>query len=166
MELLITLGRTLGFSLTSGVNLYATVAILGLAARYDWVALPPQFEVFANDWVIGGALLMYAIEFVADKIPWVDTVWDSIHTFVRPVGGALVLGPGALRPPEVGDARFRGNSGPGQHDHRLGGSQPAGDLLQPDAVGFSHAGHRRKRYPARRRRPEWPEGRRRRWPGG
>jgi hypothetical protein len=90
MELLITLGRTLGFALTSGVNLYATVAILGLAARYDWVALPPQFEVFANDWVIGGALALYAVEFVADKIPWVDTIWDTIHTFVRPVGGALV----------------------------------------------------------------------------
>ena len=90
MELLITLGRTLGFSLTSGVNLYATVAILGLAARYDWVALPPQFEAFASDWVIGGAILLYAIEFVADKIPWVDTIWDSIHTFVRPVGGAVV----------------------------------------------------------------------------
>ena len=90
MELLITLGRTLGFSLTAGVNLYATVAILGLAAKYDWVTLPAQFEVFANDWVIGGALLLYAIEFVADKIPWIDTIWDSIHTFVRPVGGALV----------------------------------------------------------------------------
>jgi hypothetical protein len=90
MELLITLGRTLGFSLTSGDNLYATVAILGLAAKYDWVTLPAQFEVFASDWVIGGALLLYAIEFVADKIPWIDTIWDSVHTFVRPVGGALV----------------------------------------------------------------------------
>ncbi len=90
MDLLISLGRTLGFSLTSGVNLYATVAILGLAARYDWVALPPQYEVFGSDWVIGGALVLYAIEFVADKIPWVDSIWDSVHTFVRPVGGALV----------------------------------------------------------------------------
>jgi hypothetical protein len=90
MELLVSLGRTLGFSLTSGVNLYATVAILGLAARYDWVALPPQYDVFANDWVIGAALMLYAIEFIADKIPWVDSMWDSVHTFVRPVGGALV----------------------------------------------------------------------------
>jgi hypothetical protein len=90
MDLIVSLGRTLGFSLTSGVNLYATVAILGLAARYDWVHLPPQYEVFASDWVIGGALLLYAVEFVADKVPWVDSLWDSIHTFVRPVGGALV----------------------------------------------------------------------------
>ena len=90
MDLLISLGRSLGFSLTSGVNLYATVAILGLAARYEWVDLPAQYDVFASDWVIGGALLLYAVEFVADKIPWVDSIWDSVHTFIRPVGGALV----------------------------------------------------------------------------
>ncbi len=85
-----SLGRTLGFSLTSGVNLYATVAILGLATRYEWVALPPQFDVFASDWVIGLALLLYVVEFIADKIPWIDSIWDSVHTFIRPVGGALV----------------------------------------------------------------------------
>ena len=90
MDLIVSLGRSLGFSLTSGVNLYATVAILGLAARFDWVDLPPQYEVFGTDWVIGFALLLYAVEFIADKIPWVDSMWDSAHTFIRPVGGALV----------------------------------------------------------------------------
>ena len=90
MEMLVSLGRTLGFSLTSGVNLYATVAILGLATRFEWVSLPPQYQVFANDWVIGVALTLYAIEFVADKIPYIDSLWDSVHTFIRPVGGALV----------------------------------------------------------------------------
>jgi hypothetical protein len=90
VDLLISLGRTLGFSLTAGVNLYATVAILGLAARYDWVALPAQYEAFANEWVIGGAFVLYAVEFVADKIPWVDSLWDGIHTIIRPLGGALV----------------------------------------------------------------------------
>jgi hypothetical protein len=90
MDLIVALGRSLGFSLTSGVNLYATVAILGLAARYDWVDLPSQYEMFAADWVIGLALLLYAVEFIADKIPWVDSMWDSVHTFIRPVGGALV----------------------------------------------------------------------------
>jgi len=90
MEMLVALGRSLGFSLTSGVNLYATVAILGLAARFDWVALPPQYDVFASDWVIGLALVLYAVEFIADKIPWIDSVWDTIHTFIRPIGGALV----------------------------------------------------------------------------
>jgi hypothetical protein len=90
MDLVMSLGRTLGFSLTSGVNLYATVAILGLATKYRWVELPPQYGVFASDWVIGLSLLLFAIEFIADKIPWVDSLWDSVHTFVRPVGGALV----------------------------------------------------------------------------
>jgi hypothetical protein len=90
MEVLTTLGRTLGFSFAAGINLYATVAILGLASRFDWVALPPQFAVFDNNWVIGAALVMYAIEFVADKVPWVDSLWDGLHTVIRPLGGALV----------------------------------------------------------------------------
>ena len=90
MDLIASLGRTLGFSLTAGVNLYATVAILGLAARFNWVELPPQYEVFAADWIIGLALVLFAIEFIADKVPWIDSIWDSVHTFIRPVGGALV----------------------------------------------------------------------------
>jgi hypothetical protein len=90
MELLTTLGRTLGFSLAAGVNLYATVAVLGLASRYGWVTLPEQFKVFDHPWIIGVAATLYVIEFVADKIPWFDTVWDSVHTFIRPVGGALI----------------------------------------------------------------------------
>ncbi|HEY8550588.1 MAG TPA: DUF4126 domain-containing protein [Vicinamibacterales bacterium] len=90
MELLITLGRTLGFSFAAGINLYATVAMLGLASRFDWVSLPPQFEVFDNGWIIGTALALYAVEFVADKVPWFDTIWDTVHTFIRPLGGALV----------------------------------------------------------------------------
>ena len=90
MEILTTLGRTLGFSFAAGVNLYATVALLGLASRYGWVALPPQYEAFDSDLVIGAALLMYVVEFFADKIPYVDTVWDMVHTAIRPVGGALI----------------------------------------------------------------------------
>jgi hypothetical protein len=85
-----TLGRTLGFSLGAGINLYATVAVLGLATRYRWVDLPAQFRVFDNDWVIGAALLLYAVEFFADKIPWLDTAWDAVHTFIRPIGGAAI----------------------------------------------------------------------------
>lgn len=90
MELMATLGRTLGFSFAAGVNLYATVAILGLASRYGWVDLPPQFQAFNSDIVIGAAIVMYLIEFFADKIPYVDTLWDMIHTAIRPVGGALI----------------------------------------------------------------------------
>jgi hypothetical protein len=90
MEYLAILGRTLGFSLAAGVNLYATVAILGLASRYQWVQLPEQFKAFDNPWIIGAAAVLYVIEFVADKVPWIDSIWDSVHTLIRPVGGALI----------------------------------------------------------------------------
>ena len=90
MDLIATLGRSLGFSFAAGVNLYATVAILGLASRYGWVDLPAQYDVFDNDLVIGAAVVMYLIEFFADKIPYVDSLWDVVHTIIRPVGGALI----------------------------------------------------------------------------
>jgi hypothetical protein len=90
VEFLATFGRTMGFSFAAGINLYATVAILGLASRYQWVTLPEQFRVFDNDLVIGAAIVLYVVEFVADKIPWVDSIWDAIHTVVRPIGGALI----------------------------------------------------------------------------
>ena len=90
IEILAGLGRTMGFSFAAGINLYATVALLGLTSRYGWVALPEQYRVFDNDWIIGAALVMYAVEFIADKIPWFDTVWDGVHTVIRPLGGALI----------------------------------------------------------------------------
>ncbi len=90
MQVIATLGHALGFSLAAGVNLYATVAILGLASRFGWVDLPPSFTVFDSNVVIAGALALYVIEFVADKIPWVDSAWDAVHTLIRPVGGAFI----------------------------------------------------------------------------
>jgi hypothetical protein len=90
VDVLTTLGRTMGFSFAAGINLYATVAILGLASRFDWVALPPQFRIFDDDIVIGAALALYVIEFVADKIPWIDSIWDTVHTVIRPLGGAFI----------------------------------------------------------------------------
>jgi hypothetical protein len=90
LDPLTTIGRTLGFSFAAGINLYATVAILGLASRYGWVALPPQYQVFDNNWIIGIAIALYVVEFIADKIPWVDTAWDAVHTVVRPIGGAAI----------------------------------------------------------------------------
>ena len=87
---LTTLGRTLGFSFAAGVNLYATVAILGLASRYGWVSLPPQYQAFNSNLVIGIAIAMYLVEFLADKIPYFDSLWDAIHTAIRPIGGAVI----------------------------------------------------------------------------
>lgn len=98
MDTLALLGRTLGFSLAAGVNLYATVALIGLASRFGFVALPPDYQAFGRWWVIGIATALYCVEFIADKVPWVDTLWDAVHTFIRPIGGA------ALAVAALGDA--------------------------------------------------------------
>jgi hypothetical protein len=90
MDILTAVGRTMGFSFAAGINLYATVAILGLASRYGWVNLPPQYQAFDNNWIIGGALVLYVVEFFADKIPWLDSAWDAVHTLIRPIGGAVI----------------------------------------------------------------------------
>jgi hypothetical protein len=90
VDLVTALSHTMPFAFASGLNLYATIAVLGLVQRFELVALPPQFEPFGHPVVIGFALALYLIEFVADKIPWVDSIWDAIHTVVRPVGGAVV----------------------------------------------------------------------------
>jgi hypothetical protein len=90
VDLMTALGQTMPFAFASGLNLYATIAVLGLIQRFQLVSLPPQFEPFGHPVVIGVAVALYLVEFVADKIPWVDSVWDMAHTIVRPVGGALV----------------------------------------------------------------------------
>jgi len=90
VDVVTALSRTIPFAFASGINLYATVAVLGLCSRYNLIALPAQFRAFEDPLIIGGALVLYAIEFVADKIPWLDSIWDVVHTFIRPVGGALV----------------------------------------------------------------------------
>jgi hypothetical protein len=90
VDALIALGRTIPFAFASGINLYATVAVLGLCSRFHIVALPDQFRAFEHPLIISVALAMYIVEFVADKVPWFDSLWDTIHTVVRPIGGALV----------------------------------------------------------------------------
>lgn len=93
MNLIDTLGLALGAAWTSGINLYATVAVLGLLQRYELVShLPGGLDVLANPWVIGVAVTLYVVEFFADKIPYVDTAWDAVHTFIRvPAGAVLAL---------------------------------------------------------------------------
>ena len=82
-------GTILGTGWASGVNLYGTVLLLGVFGRLDVATTP---EVLQSPWVLGVAAAMYALEFVADKIPFVDTVWDTLHTVIRPVGAALLGG--------------------------------------------------------------------------
>ena len=92
MNLVEILGLTFGAAWTSGINLYATVAVLGLLQRYGWAQLPGGLEVLDSWWIIGTALVLYSIEFIADKVPYVDTIWDAVHTFIRvPAGAVLAL---------------------------------------------------------------------------
>ncbi len=84
-----------GLSWGSGLRLYLTVFCAGMAARLGWLHLPPTLAVLASTWVIATAGLLTAIEFFADKIPFVDSAWDAIHTFIR-IPAGIVLGAAAL----------------------------------------------------------------------
>lgn len=90
MAIIQTLALAFGSAWVSGINLYATVASLGLLGRFGGLKLPGELEVLTNGWVIGVAIVLYCIEFVADKIPWLDSIWDLIHTFIRVPAGAVV----------------------------------------------------------------------------
>ncbi|VVE67347.1 hypothetical protein PPN31119_02566 [Pandoraea pnomenusa] len=84
-----------GLSWGSGLRLYLTVFCAGMAVRLGWLHLPPSLEVLASTWVIASAGVLAAIEFFADKIPFVDSAWDAIHTFIR-IPAGIVLGAAAL----------------------------------------------------------------------
>ena len=93
MERLDLLAVALGLATLAGVNLYLTVFATGLAIHFHWITLAPQYqslEVLGNPWIISIAGVLYLLEFFADKIPWVDSIWDAVHTVIRPVGGALL----------------------------------------------------------------------------
>lgn len=81
----------------SGLNLYATGLLLGLAGRFGWAETPTQLQ---ETWVLVALGMLYALEFVVDKVPWADSAWDAVHTVIRPIGGALL---GGLIAHEAGD---------------------------------------------------------------
>jgi len=85
-----TLSLALGAGFSSGLNLYATVATLGLLERLGIIHLPASLQPLAHPWVIGIAVVLYLFEFFADKIPYIDTIWDLVHTFIRPPAAALL----------------------------------------------------------------------------
>jgi hypothetical protein len=105
MEILNSIGLMMGGSWASGINLYMTIAGLGIAQRMQLINLPENMGVLGNPLVIIVAITLYIVEFVADKIPFVDSTWDAIHTFIRPLGGAALgymsmaqMGPAAQIP--------------------------------------------------------------------
>jgi hypothetical protein len=93
METLSPLASALGLGMLAGARLYLTVLGVGLLLRFHWIALPAAWQhasALADTRVLIASGVACAIEFIADKIPWVDSAWDSIHTFIRPVGAALM----------------------------------------------------------------------------
>ena len=93
MERVDLLAVALGLATLAGLNLYLTVFATGLAIHFHWINLAAQYqslEVLGNPWIISIAGVLYFLEFFADKIPWVDSIWDAVHTIIRPIGGALL----------------------------------------------------------------------------
>ena len=93
MKTLALLGTTLGFAFTAGLNLYATVLVVGVTLRLGWVMLPEPLSglsALSHPVVLGVAGVMYLVEFIADKVPAVDHAWDGVHTVVRPLGAAWI----------------------------------------------------------------------------
>ncbi len=88
--MLAALGLAIGLSYASGLKLYATVVVLGLLQHFGVVHLPSSLIVLGNPVVIAVALALYSVEFLADKIPYVGSVWNAIHTFIRPPAAALL----------------------------------------------------------------------------
>jgi len=74
----------------AGISLYLSVGLLGLCGHFGWIHLPGELGVFSNPVVFSVAFIVFSIEFIADKVPVVDSVWDSVHTFIRPLGGFAI----------------------------------------------------------------------------
>jgi hypothetical protein len=90
MSPLETLGFALGTSFASGLNLYATVAAAGLMQRFGFIHLPDSLQMLSHPIVLGVAVTLFLVEFIADKIPYVDSAWDALHTFIRPPAAAVL----------------------------------------------------------------------------
>jgi hypothetical protein len=103
VNLILTLSSILGLGFASGVNLYAAILVVGIGERMGWLSgLPGELSVLANPIVLAVAGFLYFLEFFADKIPFVSVAWDSIHTVIRPLGGAaLALASASKLSPEM-----------------------------------------------------------------
>ncbi len=114
---------TMGAAWAAGINLYAAIATLGILSVTGNMTLPPDLQVLANPLVIGAACLMFAVEFIADKMPGVDTGWDTVHTFIRiPAGALLAAGAVGELNPAVGlaAALLGGTLAAGTHGMKAG----------------------------------------------
>lgn len=102
-ETLAALAVALGAGWASGYNVYAAVLVLGAAQRLGLATLPHDLQVLGSPWVMGAAVLLFALNFLADKIPYIDSINDALHTFVRvPAGALLAFGAADQLGPEIG----------------------------------------------------------------
>ena len=135
MEAIQIIGTAMGASWTSGINLYATVTVLGLLQHFGWAKLPGGLHVLDNWLIIGVAGFFFLIEFVADKIPYVDSVWDVVHTFIRvPAGAILALAATMEMPPAVRILAFLVGGSVALTSHGTKASLRAAANLSPEPV--------------------------------
>ncbi len=134
-----TLSGLLALAVGSGINLYATILTVGLSIRFGWLTgLPDELHVLAHTWVLVVAGVMYAAEFVADKIPFFTPIWDGFHTFIRPLGAALLAAQATSHlSPEarIAATLFSGTVALGTHSAKMGARLAAHTV--PDPVTHS-----------------------------
>src|SRR5258708_15361295 len=93
MQILQTLGVALGLASLAGLNLYLTVFVTGLAIQQHWIDVSqtyPDLAILGHPAILAVSGVLYVLQFFADKVPWVDSLWDAIHTIIRPIGGAFL----------------------------------------------------------------------------
>ncbi len=124
MDLAQTIALSMGVAWASGLNMYAAIGMLGLLGGTGHIDLPPDLQPLSHPMVIGAAVVMYCVEFFADKIPGVDSGWDAIHTFLRVPAGA-VLAAGAIgdvsMPAQIAAGLIGGSLTAATHATKAGG---------------------------------------------
>ena len=118
------LAGILGIAVVAGVNLYAAILTLGLGLRFGWIqGLPGELQILQHPGVLAAAAVFYTAEFVADKVPFFTPIWDAVHTFIRPVGAALLAfgAAGDLHPAaQVAAVLIAGPVALGMHSSKMG----------------------------------------------
>lgn len=133
MDWLSTLGVAMGSAWMAGINLYAVVATLGLLQRFGYAHLPGDLGYLSTWWVIGLAAGLYTVEFLADKIPAVDSMWDAVHTFIRvPAGAVLAAAAFAHFDPSIRIAALLAGGGIALSSHGAKAATRAGANLSPE----------------------------------
>lgn len=142
MDPIAVIGSLGGLAFVSGIRLYSTILAAGLGIRFGYLKVPPQLadlEILARTPVLLLTGIVFLVEFFADKVPWVDTLWDSIHTFIRPIGAGVIaaMALGDVDPAiKVGAALLGGTVALSSHSAKAGTRLLANHSPEP----FTNAG--------------------------